>query len=1049
MKISEYTELMAPSDADVLPIVHLGTTYKISFATIRADIVASVPPGTGGGGPVDGLPDTGHPGLVVRTTTDVTVARQLAPPAAGFTIGNPDGVAGNPTFNLADDLAALEALTGGGYSKRIGVDSWALVSLIPAADVDLPGGFSGFANPSAVVGLAAVNGAATTAMRSDAAPALSQAIAPTWSAVHTFTLAPKFSAMTAGSVLFAGTAGLLSQDAANLFYNDATNSFGIGTNAPGQQLHVAGTIRTNGALEVLPGSGAANLFLLNAATGLQAATDKVITPQALNAIRSTTYTAGLVGWNISAAGDAEFNNVVARGEFRASTFKYDEITATAGTFGVFYSASTLYSDCATPATTGSAFNFTAKNTDQGARLFNDGDVIRMRAFVSTSGVIIGDAWATITAHSSAAATTTYTATLNAGSTSTTFRAGTAVVDYGPTATGFITLSADGQVGPTPNITLAKSTATPWSGNTLVARLGNLNGAFGYSSTIYGLGVGQYGTAGESWIVIATDPGDATKSGVRLGNNTTTRVHLKIDGSGYLANSNISWSTTGDLTVAGNATIAGWSISAARIQTANVFIDSTGQYISLGAVPPTSYGNNVGVFLEGANNGRFSIYYNASNYFQWDGSKLLIKAANFTLDASGNLTATSATLSGAITATSGTIAGNVTVTGSLTAGGGVVVLDSNGVCAIATGAYSDARAFVIRDASSNIVSSFSGYVDSSDNIARLKAFTHGVGNSQVLIESDAISSQLSTIRLLARRGGTENARIDLEGNTAIVSTIIQSSTIQSVGPGYVQITGNLYASGNVGIGTTGPTSRFSIAAAGNSRILDLSASSTGTGYQYAQWTTSGAHMLWGVESSTAGGIFSGSTAYGSIWGTNNATAIHFSPNNVVAMTLINGGNVGIGTTAPSVPLHVVGLVRFSSYGAGTLVTDTSGNVTASSDERLKFVDGVFMRGLTELREAGRPVYYRWRPGFGTDDTETRYVGWTTQSLEAAIPEAVMRGNPYNNLWDRAVHATMHNAILDLDTRADNLQSQITSLQLRVDDLERQVAELIANQPGPPN
>lgn len=52
----------------------------------------------------------------------------------------------------------------------------------------LPGGFTGFANPTASVGLAAVNGVAVTAMRSDAAPALSQAIAPTWTAQHIFSL---------------------------------------------------------------------------------------------------------------------------------------------------------------------------------------------------------------------------------------------------------------------------------------------------------------------------------------------------------------------------------------------------------------------------------------------------------------------------------------------------------------------------------------------------------------------------------------------------------------------------------------------------------------------------------------------------------------------------------------------------------------------------------------------------------------------------------------------------------------------------------------------
>ena len=50
----------------------------------------------------------------------------------------------------------------------------------------LPGGFTGFANPTTSIGLAIVNGVATTAMRSDAAPALSQAIVPTWTGRHIF-----------------------------------------------------------------------------------------------------------------------------------------------------------------------------------------------------------------------------------------------------------------------------------------------------------------------------------------------------------------------------------------------------------------------------------------------------------------------------------------------------------------------------------------------------------------------------------------------------------------------------------------------------------------------------------------------------------------------------------------------------------------------------------------------------------------------------------------------------------------------------------------------
>ena len=51
------------------------------------------------------------------------------------------------------------------------------------------------ANPSATIGLSAINGVATTCMRSDAAPALSQGIVPTWTGAHTFTDGATFNAV--------------------------------------------------------------------------------------------------------------------------------------------------------------------------------------------------------------------------------------------------------------------------------------------------------------------------------------------------------------------------------------------------------------------------------------------------------------------------------------------------------------------------------------------------------------------------------------------------------------------------------------------------------------------------------------------------------------------------------------------------------------------------------------------------------------------------------------------------------------------------------------
>lgn len=50
------------------------------------------------------------------------------------------------------------------------------------------------ANPSATIGLSVINGTAGSYMRSDGAPALSQAIVPTWTGIHTFSAKPVFSA---------------------------------------------------------------------------------------------------------------------------------------------------------------------------------------------------------------------------------------------------------------------------------------------------------------------------------------------------------------------------------------------------------------------------------------------------------------------------------------------------------------------------------------------------------------------------------------------------------------------------------------------------------------------------------------------------------------------------------------------------------------------------------------------------------------------------------------------------------------------------------------
>lgn len=70
----------------------------------------------------DGLNVTG---IIVQTSTTTWVSRTITGPAAGITITNGNGVSGNPTLVLANDLAALEGLGSTGIAVRTATDTWA------------------------------------------------------------------------------------------------------------------------------------------------------------------------------------------------------------------------------------------------------------------------------------------------------------------------------------------------------------------------------------------------------------------------------------------------------------------------------------------------------------------------------------------------------------------------------------------------------------------------------------------------------------------------------------------------------------------------------------------------------------------------------------------------------------------------------------------------------------------------------------------------------------------------------------------------------------
>jgi hypothetical protein len=84
---------------------------------------------------LDALAANSTDGFWAHTGAGTGAARTLTAPVAGITITNPAGIAGNPTFALANDLAALEGLSGTGIARRTGTDAWSAGTLVTNAEL--------------------------------------------------------------------------------------------------------------------------------------------------------------------------------------------------------------------------------------------------------------------------------------------------------------------------------------------------------------------------------------------------------------------------------------------------------------------------------------------------------------------------------------------------------------------------------------------------------------------------------------------------------------------------------------------------------------------------------------------------------------------------------------------------------------------------------------------------------------------------------------------------------------------------------------------------
>jgi Chaperone of endosialidase len=252
------------------------------------------------------------------------------------------------------------------------------------------------------------------------------------------------------------------------------------------------------------------------------------------------------------------------------------------------------------------------------------------------------------------------------------------------------------------------------------------------------------------------------------------------------------------------------------------------------------------------------------------------------------------------------------------------------------------------------------------------------------------------------GGFTAQTWDIAGNEA--SFFIRDVTAGSrlpfrIRPGAPSSSIDISASGNVGIGTASPELRL------DAKVANTATDFTNT-FTYAGsfGNFSGKRVVVGYDETVqdVGLVQSVQTGVG-------FKNLAINP---------NGGNVGIGTIAPTALLSV----------NGTANKPGGGSWDVFSDERLKNIKGNFNSGLQALMRL-QPIRYQYKQDNALGlKPETENIGFGAQSLQKVIPEAVTRNsNGYLMVNNDPILWTMLNAIKEQQKEIAELKGQVRKLR----------------------
>jgi hypothetical protein len=194
-----------------------------------------------------------------------------------------------------------------------------------------------------------------------------------------------------------------------------------------------------------------------------------------------------------------------------------------------------------------------------------------------------------------------------------------------------------------------------------------------------------------------------------------------------------------------------------------------------------------------------------------------------------------------------------------------------------------------------------------------------------------------------------------------------------------------SSGNLLVGTTTSAYKTTAYVSGQDGFC-VQNSATGTG--------TGNGTLFGLDSSSNGIMWSF-----------DAVNLVFGNTNTERMRIDTAGNVGIGTSSPTVKLDVAGSIL------------ASGNVTAYSDIRVKDNVESIEGAIGKLSQIRGVTYTRT----DLDDKQRRFAGVIAQEIEQVLPEAVFDNGKVKAVDYNATIALLIEAVKEQQKRIDKLET----------------------------